>query len=322
MFSTRRASAAPQGFTLIELLVVVAIIALLISILLPGLQQAREQAKRVKCGANLRSVGQAMHSCWTDNKGYGPTWDDGGVARNMLTWTDVLFDTGYLGAYEAALCPSDKRPDDLARERGSAWGFNFVDKFGVGQQSLPGVRGSYALNAIIHWNHPGDRFNDGARQVCAIDGWWSWFGSLNAQWLMSWRITGRPRAFDYPNWEATMVGWRHPRDYSANTLYVDGHVAVLTPRMPERLQDIPNKSIDNNKSFTWLPAEPGTRMDWDPYNGEILDWRGRVPRWTLENGQQLPGQFMPAGFPPELSANYRTVKKIWRELPNKDADRK
>ncbi|MBN2446959.1 MAG: prepilin-type N-terminal cleavage/methylation domain-containing protein, partial [Phycisphaerae bacterium] len=60
-----------KGFTLIELLVVVAIIALLISILLPSLARARELAKRAVCRANMRGIGQ---SCYIYSNDYEETF--------------------------------------------------------------------------------------------------------------------------------------------------------------------------------------------------------------------------------------------------------
>lgn len=69
--SRSRHRARHAGFTLIELLVVVAIIALLISILLPSLSRAREQSKQLLCNTNLRTIGQAAAIYRDENDEWG-----------------------------------------------------------------------------------------------------------------------------------------------------------------------------------------------------------------------------------------------------------
>jgi len=254
MKSTRPPIVKGRAFTLVELLVVIGIIALLVAILLPALNKAREQAYAIKCASNERQIYTYLMMYVNDNKNFLPTMPGRGctMGTNNIAVAWHMLGDGLMDLSDANSVIAPALPDDggmipyLPRTHGDRLLlFNCPDDLTNGDFRIKNTAGSvgprnfsYSFNCYFDWCFsPSGHFDNvmvksatnpphavritqvhtPADKIFVVEEKWP-----NDSWC---ELVGAP-AGNVPD-ENDVPGDRHNK--YANYCFGDGHMERLTP---------------------------------------------------------------------------------------------
>ena len=228
-----RGSVRGRAFTLIELLVVIAIISLLVSILLPSLNTAKELARAVYCATNMKTLGTTLHVYASEQNEYLPRYmhyEDEPDERftSGYEWHRMYYpyiSTNWVGRFQddvAKECPVFDCPTTTM----SVWQCGYVEIGSYDPYEHAGTkpkRFDYGVWAPIAGSNNDTTLSDWppdqefASEPLEINPWYSW-GTLAMQGY------NQARVFDY--WTGVKgycLGDHHLG--SVNTVYMDSSVS-------------------------------------------------------------------------------------------------